>query len=210
MVQLEQPSQGLLELCVRLWQLGDFYGIKTLATSAKEQLQKRTERHIEESGHVARMMAGVPFVSDMEGAIRAAWDPEKASGSQRQLLLSLCQAVAPYLRDCPRIIALFDDIPGFASDFSKAVLGCEATFLWPPQSRACQVCRRGISTKDADLRASTVICHSTGTLAALNGSLGGWYCSRNCYEKTQHPRLMHKHCQLCMFQRFATGQTDFL
>lgn len=207
MVQLEEPSQGLLELCVRLWQLGEFYGIKTLAKSAEEQLQKRTERHIAEAGHVSQMMASVPFVSDMEGAIRAAWDPEKASGPQRTLLLSLCQAVAPYLRDCPQIIVLFDEISEFASDFIKTVLGCGA-ISWPPQPRVCQVCRRGISTVDADLRASTVICHSTGTLAVLNGSLGGWYCSRNCYEKTQDSGFKHEHCHFCRLQRFLTGRTN--
>lgn len=194
---LQEPTLTYLETCVRLWQLGDYYGIETLAKSAEEQLRERAERYIVEAVHVANMMRGHPFVSEMEGAIRAAWDPEKASGPQRTLLLSLCQAVAPYLRDYPTMIALFDEIPEFASAFIKTVLGY-GVISWPSQSRVCQHCRNSISTNDADLRASEVICHSVGTLAAPDGSLGKWYCSRACYQKTeQRFRFKHDHCMIC-------------
>lgn len=190
-------------MCVRLWQLGDYYGIETLAKSAEERLRERTERYIVEAGHVANMMRGLPFVSEMEGAIRAAWDPEKASGPQRALLLSLCQAAAPYLRNYPKMIALFDEIPQFASEFIKTVLGCGVTLL-PSRSRVCEDCRDDISTKDARLRKSQVICHSPGTLAP-EGSFGGWYCSRECYKDAPHARFKHDHCTICKLEESEQG-----
>ncbi|KKY31156.1 putative btb poz domain-containing protein [Diaporthe ampelina] len=112
----QNPPETFLEICVRLWQLGDYYGIETLAASAQEQLRKRTERYIAEAGHVAEMLKLVPFVGELEGAIRVAWDPEKAPGPHRRLLVSLCQALGPYLRGYPVILALFDEIPEFASE----------------------------------------------------------------------------------------------
>lgn len=192
--RLQVPTQSFLETCVRLWQLGDYYRIETLAMSASEQMRKRTERYIAEAGHVAEMLKGVPFVSEMADAIRAAWDPEKASGLPRGLLLSLYQALTPYLRGYPELIALFDEIPEFASEFGKAVLGRGAVFfsqrLLSPTM--CQSCEGIIPLGDAKLREGDAICHSTGTLKVLSDI----YCSVGCY-RDENTKVKHDHCEIC-------------
>lgn len=191
--RLQAPTQSFLEICVRLWQLGDYYRIETLTTSAEEQMRKRTERYIVEAGHVADMLKGVPIVPEMEGAIRAAWDPEKTPGPHRKLLLCLCQALSPYLSDYSGFMALFDDIPEFASEFSKTVLGYGAVSSQPSQSfRKCQFCEAIISMKDADLRQDMTICHSTGTLKILTDH----YCSPCCYEQEDFS-VKHDNCEIC-------------
>jgi hypothetical protein len=137
------------------------------------------------------MLKGVPFVAEMAGAIRVAWDPEKASGPHRRLLLSFCQALAPYLRGYPAILSLFDDIPEFASDFGKAVLDCGALRLFGGW-RACGGCGFSISMEDSDLRISKVIFHTAGTSIALHRP----YCSMGCYEDFCSS-LKHDLCQIC-------------
>lgn len=149
-----------------------------------------------EAGHVGDMLKSVPFVPEMTGAIRAAWDPDKASGPHRRLLLFLCQALAPYLRDYPGFIALFDELPEFASEFSKTVLGFGASKR-SRSSTSCHNCEESISTKDADLRDEVTIHHSIGALTALDGSLEKWYCSKQCYEDENHTRINHDHCEIC-------------
>ena len=147
---------------------------------------------------MAEMLKLVPFVGELEGAIRVAWDPEKAPGPHRRLLVSLCQALGPYLRGYPVILALFDEIPEFASEFSKAVLGCGATSSQGPQPFAdCQFCEGIIPTKKADLREKEVIYHPIGNLAALNSSLGAWSCCISCYKNAEHSTVKHDHCQIC-------------
>lgn len=160
-------------------------------------MRERTERHIVQAGHVPHMLKGVPFMAEITGAIRVAWDPEKAPGPHRRLLLSLCQALAPYLRDYPECLALFDEIPEFASEFSKAVLGCGAISSRRSQSRTeCKSCGEGISTKDADLRESETIYHSTGNLKVLSEI----YCSVDCYEE-EGSKIKHEHCEICKKER---------
>lgn len=159
-------------------------------------MRKRIERYTAEAGHVGDMLEGVPFVPEMARAIQAAWDPEKASGPHRRLLLSLCQALAPYLRNHPEFIALFDEIPEFASDFSKVVLGCGTSQRYRSSTK-CHSCQDSISTKDADLRKMVTIYHPIGTLAGLNSSFERWYCSIGCYEDTKYIRVNHDDCEIC-------------
>lgn len=145
---------------------------------------------------MGKMLNLVPFVSELEDAIRAAWDLEKAPGPHRRLLLSLCQALGPYLHGYSGILALFDEIPEFAAEFSKAVLGCGATFSRGTRSRTkCYGCGDNISTKVADLRADEAIFHPVGHIAALNDSQENWYCCVCCCEGAGHSN--HDDCQIC-------------
>lgn len=135
----------------------------------------------------------------MEGAIRVAWDPDKAPGPPRGQLISVCQALAPYLRDCPGIIALFDEIPEFASEFSKAVLGCGAiSSMWPHPLSSCQGCGEDTSLWDGHLSDSGIIYHHKGTLGVLDKFLEeDWYCSKSCYQETNPSSGKHNHCEIC-------------
>lgn len=169
-----------------------------MSESAYEQLWVRTRRYIAEAGHLGDMLKGVPFAPEIEGAIRVAWDPEKAPGPHRRLLLSVCQALAPYLRDYPGIIALFDEIPEFASEFSKAVLGCGAISPeWPQPLSRCQGCGDDTSLWHGNLSKSGIIYHPNRTLGVLNGSLEDWYCSRSSFQETKPYSDTHRHCEIC-------------
>lgn len=144
------------------------------------------------------MLKGVPFAPEIEGAIRVAWDPEKAPGPYRRLLLSLCQALAPYLRDCPGIIELLDEIPGFASEFSKTVLGCGTVSSSECQSMpTCLNCANGIDTELAKSRYCGIIYHPHGSFAVPDGRLDVWYCSRECAREKSPFRIKHGHCEIC-------------
>lgn len=158
-------------------------------------MRKRIERYTAEAGHVGDMLEGVPFVPEMARAIQAAWDPEKAPGPHRRLLLSLCQALALYLRHYPEFIALFDEIPEFASDFSKVVLGCGTSQRYRSSTK-CHSCQYSISTRDAVLRERATICHPIGTLAGLNSSFESWYCSIRCHEE-EYTGVRHDDCEIC-------------
>lgn len=156
---------------------------------------------------MADMLMSVPFVPEMAGAIRVAWDPEKAPGPPRRLLLCLCKSLAPYLRDYPEFIALFDEIPEFASDFSKGVLGCGVPKRFR-SSTTCRTCGDSIPTKDADLRERETIYHLGGTLMGLNSTLGNWYCSRHCFEDMNHTRVKHHHCEICKRQELDEQEVE--
>lgn len=139
---------------------------------------------------MADMLKVVPFVPEMVGAVRAAWDPEKASGPNRRLLLHLCQALAPYLRSYPRFIALFDEIPEFASEFSKAVLGCGAISSNRPNLRfRCDTCGCNISLGDGDSSEFGMIYHPKITLDSSEVC----FCSRLCFVM----QAGHNHCEIC-------------
>lgn len=143
---------------------------------------------------MADMLKDVPFVPEMAGAIRAAWNPEKASGPLRGLLLRLCQALAPYLRNYPSFIVLFDEIPDFAIEFSKVALGCGAIYSKRPNlwSR-CFTCGCDISLTDDDLSECGMIYHPKSTLAVRDGSFEVWFCSRSCFSQ----QGSHDHCEIC-------------
>lgn len=157
---------------------------------------KGIECYRAEASHVAEMLKGVPFVSEMEGAIRAAWDGEKASGPPRTLLLSLCQALTPYLHGYPGILALFDEIPGFASDFSKAVLVYGSVL---GVSQPCAECEETFPAKKAYLKESERVFRPIlGTLTALNGASEKWYCTRECLDiAREYTCVKHDPCEVC-------------
>lgn len=165
--------------------------------SAQVQMQIRIKRYTAEAGHVADMLKIVPFAPEMVGAIRAAWDPEKASGPHRRLLLSLCQALAPYLHTYPEFIALFDEIPEFASEFSKAVLGCGVSRRSGSSTR-CDSCKNSISTTNTGLREEKPIYCPIRTLMGLNRSFERWFCSIDCYKNMACTRVEHDLCEICI------------
>lgn len=159
-------------------------------------MRKRIERYAAEAAHIGDMLKGVPFVPEVTRAIQAAWDPEKASGPHRRLLLSLCQALTPYLRNYPEFIALFDEVPEFASDFSKVVLGCGSSQPYRSSAK-CHSCQDSISTKDFDLGQRVTIYHPIGTLAGRNSSFERWYCSIGCCEDMRDVGVKHDDCEIC-------------
>lgn len=200
---LQIPSHSFLETCVRLWQLGDYYRMEALATTAFDQLKGRLQRYHQQSGHLVEMLKGLPFLSDLECGIRAAWDPEKAAGPHRTQLALFCQSIGHYLRKYPTIITLFDVFPEFASEFSKAVIGCfldHSGKFQGPYERECDGCHALVQVDHEDTwepGTNQVIYHPSGSLAVLDGVVDDLYCSRECLEKVRSPELVHPDCEIC-------------
>lgn len=186
-----------------MWHLGDFFKIRTLTETAKDQMWLRISRYINESGHVAIMANRIPFLPDLEIGIRAAWKPEKAAGEPRSYLLLLAVSVSCYLRSYSSFISLLDEIPEFATAFSKLLIGSgEATKLMPVRrtQRACIACGKEIYLTEPHSGLCRLVYYMSGAIMAMNGDSEVYYCSKACFGKTAF-HLWHIGCGICEKER---------
>lgn len=186
-----------------MWHLGDFFKIPTLTETAKDQMWLRISRYINESGHVAIMANRIPFLRDLEIGIRAAWEPAKAAGEPRSYLLQLALSVSCYLRSYPSFISLLDEIPEFATAFSKLLIGSgEAAKLMPVRRtrRACVACAKEIYLTEPHSGLCRLVYYMSGAVMTMNGDSEMYFCSKACFGKTPF-NLWHTGCGICEKER---------
>lgn len=70
------------------------------------------------------MLARIPFLPELEAGIRAAWRHDRVDNPVQQDLISVCVGIFPFVRQHDSFINLLDEIHGFASKYSKALVGC--------------------------------------------------------------------------------------
>lgn len=163
-------------------------------------MAQRVGRYVNESGHVAVMADRIPFLSDLESGIRTAWNSEKAAGQTRSFLIYLAGALSCYLKAHPSFMTLLDELPGFASEFSKFLIGIgEPTKFTIDRRclRVCQVCRKEIYLTHARPGVLCPILYfAAGPIVILNGDTEEWFCSKACLDKT-HSNVWHRNCGIC-------------
>lgn len=86
----EIPSNSYLEACIRLYIIGDYFCYDSLISTSLEQLKTRCRHHMSTSAHVSAASRGLPFMTDLEAAIRLAWTPGKSTKDVQDELLMVC------------------------------------------------------------------------------------------------------------------------
>lgn len=119
----EIPSKSFLEVCVRLWTLGNYFLFNPLMKTAVEQLEHRVGKLMMKATHVATVLRSIPFFDELEAAIRLAWSAGHTDNPVRKRLVALFKTVRPFLRNHTSCIKLLEEVPQFSVDFAKATLG---------------------------------------------------------------------------------------
>lgn len=132
--RLDTASKSYLETCVRLWQLGDYFQVESMAELAKDKLNAGCSRWRECSRKVDTATHGTSFIVDLESAVRQAWREDLASGPLRATLTDLCIDFAPYVRRHQSFFKLLQEVPQFAVTFSQRSLGSITSSLSLPRS----------------------------------------------------------------------------
>ncbi|KAK7700354.1 hypothetical protein SLS64_010962 [Diaporthe eres] len=132
--RLDTTSKSYLETCVRLWQLGDYFQVESMAELAKDKLNAGCSRWRRCSRTVDTATHGTPFIVDLESAVRQAWREDLASGPLRAVLTGLCIDFAPYVRRHQSFFTLLQEFPQFAVTFSQRALGSITSSLSLPKS----------------------------------------------------------------------------
>lgn len=94
----EIPSKSFLEVCVRLWTLGNYFLFDPLMKTAVKQLEHRVRKLMMQATHVATFMLRIPFFDELEAAIRLAWSSGHIDITLRKSLVALFKTVQPFLR----------------------------------------------------------------------------------------------------------------
>ncbi|KAJ4388130.1 hypothetical protein N0V93_008735 [Gnomoniopsis smithogilvyi] len=120
------PSKSYLEVCVRLWTLGDYFSLPLLAKMASEKLQIHANWCIAEASH--KRTRGMPLdidalMSELDAAIRLVWAPGYGDVPFRTPLLELFMKSRPYLHKHAGISKLLKEVPEFTLSFAKASMG---------------------------------------------------------------------------------------
>lgn len=122
----EVSSKSFLEVCARLWRLGDYFLFKPLKETAVKQLEHRVEKFMMKATHVATVLIdGVPFMDELEAAIRLAWSARYHDSAVRKPLVALFKTVQAFLHKNPSCVKLLEEVPDFSVDFAKATLGLD-------------------------------------------------------------------------------------
>ncbi|KAG6358053.1 hypothetical protein INS49_013937 [Diaporthe citri] len=132
--RLDTASKSYLETCVRLWQLGDYFQVDSMAELAKDKLNAGCSRWRRCSRTVDTAIHGTTFIVDLESAVRQAWREDLASGPLRAVLTGLCIDFAPYVRRHQSFFTLLQEVPQFAVTFSQRALGSITSSLSLPKS----------------------------------------------------------------------------
>lgn len=131
--RLDTASKSYLETCVRLWQLGDYFQVKSMSELAKEKLIIGCDRWRRCSGTVDTAKHGTTFIVDIESAVRQAWREDLASSPLRAILTGLCVNFAPYLRRHQSFFTLLQEVSQFAVTFSQRAMGSITSCLRLPK-----------------------------------------------------------------------------
>lgn len=119
----ELPTKSFLEACVRLWTIGDFFSHKPLTSTALQQLTTRLQDYFMQGMHFSVVRNGIPFIGDLEAAIRVAFATDSIDGPFRQPLLEQFLLMQRYLHKHPSCATLLEDTPDFALVVAKATMG---------------------------------------------------------------------------------------
>lgn len=123
--QLNKVSSGrqsCLETLVRLCFLAHCYQFKSLSREALSILEQRTKNMCGEISTGPSDERITNITNELKDAIREAWKPGGAEIQVRDSLLQLSMAMSRHLGLQESFLALVDEVPTFAVDFSKATL----------------------------------------------------------------------------------------
>lgn len=97
---------------------------------------------------VTAMSRSIPYLPELEAGIRVAWTLPRQTDEVRIPLLEMCRESSPYLARNPSFARLLDQVPGFAQDLSKTLLGFQSVSLPTVQlgrmDGRCIVCKASI------------------------------------------------------------------
>lgn len=140
-----------------------------LAMTAIEQLRRRVKRHFDEASHVRTILEGIPFMDDLEAAIRRAWTPGYTDGPFREPLVMLFFGLQPYLHKHDSSSKLLEELPQFSVDLAKAGISFyEVEKIFNP----CLTCDGRVK-----IRPATEVPEHPNTLWCLTGDRGYLFCN---------------------------------
>lgn len=181
------PSNSYLETCVLAWCLGDYFSLPELCRLALKRIIRRLGQYLVQSRSISSMYSEISFLYDLEAGIRTAWRADRITGPTRVELMTMATVLHPYLRYQPSFISLLDELPEFATDFVKALLGCPG--VQHPTGREprlrCRVCSKIIfdqewgEDKEVAEGACAIITRSLDIYAERRSI----FCSDDCYLK---------------------------
>lgn len=154
------PSGSFFDTCVRLYTIGDYFLEDRLCDFAMQELRYHAIMKPKDY-RVAAMSKRVPYLTDLEDGIRAAWMLDRNTDATRIPLLDLCRDTSPYLAGNPSFAELLDDVPEFASDLAKTLLGFRSPSL--PRVQKDPVCGRCIVCKIWVVKSSGEAGRNTGS-----------------------------------------------
>lgn len=138
------------------------------------------------------MLKRIDFLPDLEAGIRAAWRHDRAVSPVRLDLISLGVGISPFAKDHGSFISLLDEVPGFAVQYVKALLGC------PEMQRVeshgtlatnCQRCQNQIFDYDGSNIGGDAFVWTPTSLNFWD-NYPGWFCSRVCYNAEIHETIL--------------------
>lgn len=135
------PNNSYLETCVLLWSLGDYFLLPDLCQLVLSLLSARCRKLFADSRSIRATINEISFLPDIEAGIRAAWKGDRVAGPVRRPLMTVCSGLHPVLRDQKSFINLIGEIPEFATDFLKALLGCDGMQMSHAEDTRLVCCR---------------------------------------------------------------------
>lgn len=186
--QETSPHKSYLETCVMLWSLADFFCLSDICQLAVGRLSDRCKTLFVESRSIEATINEISFLPDLEAGIRAAWRPDRVAGPVREQLMSVCSGLHPVLRNQTSFMRLLEEIPEFATDFLKALLGCaglQRDLDGPPRLK-CRQCKSAVleTTQGEDKKFIKGALIWTPLSLHIYSEPRSLYCSRECYNKS--------------------------
>lgn len=167
------PTESFFNTCVRLYTIGDYFLDTRLRDFALQELRFRALMKPKDFT-VGNMSKPIPYLSDLEQGIRAAWTLDRNTDATRLPLLDLCRDISPHLARHPSFARLLEEVPAFAADFAKTLLGFPGPGLPRVQKDTvygqCVVCKLGVVDSSDEAGSSSNTNSGTGTGAETAGS----------------------------------------
>ncbi|KAG6360898.1 hypothetical protein INS49_011966 [Diaporthe citri] len=185
--QASSPRNSYLETCVLLWSLGNLFCLAAICQQTLNLLTARCKKLYIESRSISVTINKISFLPDIEAGIRAAWRADRVAGPARKQLLTVCCGLHPVLGDQESFISLLEEVPEFATEFLKALLGypgmqAGSSALLKP---VCHQCKSPVlDPKQGDGKKflqGTFI--STPFSVSIYSGGCAFYCSKKCYNK---------------------------
>lgn len=126
-----------------------------------------------QASHVHTVLAGIPFMDELEAAIRMSWAPDHLDDAFHTELLTLFQSVQLYVHSHPHCATLLEQVPGFAVDFAKFTLGIYKNIRPVSFIGSCVVCKDDVNIFSGLDRPG----HHDRTIIRVNGEVRDEYCS---------------------------------
>lgn len=127
------------------------------------------------------------FLFDLEAGIRAAWRADRVAGPARKQLLTVCCGLHPVLQNQKSFVSLLEELPDFAIDFLKALLGCAGVQAGSSEfhGHVCYHCKSSVlgpEQGDGKQFHKDAFLWTPFSVSIYSGNRI-FYCSKECYNK---------------------------